>query len=138
MYLLDTNTISELRKSRSGRADPNVAAWAGRTPGEEQHVSVITLHELELGVRLKERADPSQGRVLRHWLEGKVVPLFAPRTLDIDPPIARLAAGLHVPDPRPFRDAFIAATALVHGLTIVTRNTSDFAPMGVALLNPWD
>ena len=84
-----------------------------------------------------ERRNAEQGAVLRRWLEGEVLSAFEGRILPIDAPIARRSAALHVPDPRPERDALIAATALVHGLTVVTRNTADFEPTGVALLNPW-
>ncbi|MBO9577347.1 MAG: type II toxin-antitoxin system VapC family toxin [Microbacteriaceae bacterium] len=100
-------------------------------------VSAITLLELELGVRLLERRDPRQGQTLREWLERAVIPGFDGRTLSIDGRIARAAAALHVPDPMPKHDALIAATALVHGLTLVTRNGADFERTGVAILDPW-
>jgi len=137
MYLLDTNVVSELRKAKAGRADLNVAAWADEIPPSSLFLSVITLEELEIGVRLAERRDPPQGATLRAWLDNRVVPAFADRVLPISIEIARRSAALHVPDPRPFRDTLIAATALVHGMTIVTRNTDDFEPTGVDLLNPW-
>jgi len=137
MLLLDTNVVSELRKVRSGKADPNVSRWAERVAPSELYLSVITLHELELGVLLAERRDPPQGAVLRTWLENHVRPAFLGRILPVDEAVARQAAQLHVPDPRPVRDALIAATAQVHGMTVVTRNIDDFAPMGVPVLNPW-
>lgn len=137
MYLLDTNLVSELRKARAGKADPGVVAWAERRSADEMFISVITILELELGVQRRERRDPDQGRVLRGWLEGQVIPGFADRTLPIDMGIARRCAGLQVPDPRPDRDALIAATALVQGLTLVTRNVRDFQGTGVELCNPW-
>ena len=137
MYLLDTNVISELRKVRSGKADKNVARWADRVEVAELFVSVISVQELEIGVQLLERKDAAQGRMLRIWLEEHVLPAFAGRVLSVDLPVARVSAGLHVPDPRPVRDALIAATALVHGMTVVTRNVADFAPTGVPLLDPW-
>ncbi|MFB1489435.1 MULTISPECIES: type II toxin-antitoxin system VapC family toxin [unclassified Thiocapsa] len=137
MYLLDTNLVSELRKARTGRADPGVVAWAASVGGEDQHLSVITVLELELGVQLRERRDPSQGEILRAWLERQVLVGLAGRILPIDTDIARRCAGLHVPNRRPDRDALIAATALVHGLTVVTRNVRDFDGTGVALHNPW-
>ncbi len=137
MYLLDTNVVSELRKARAGKADRNVAAWAAPVPLTQLFVSVVTIHELEVGVLLAERRDPRQGRLLRAWLDGRVVAGFGTRILPVDTAVVRRSARLHVPDPRPFRDALIAATALVHGLTVVTRNASDFAPTGVALVNPW-
>lgn len=137
MYLLDTNVISELRKARAGKADRNVAAWAAPVPLTQLFVSVVTIHELEMGVLLAERRDPQQGRLLRAWLDGRVVAGFGTRILAVDTAIVRRSARLHVPDPRPFRDALIAATALVHGMTVVTRNITDFEPTGVPLVNPW-
>jgi toxin FitB len=137
MLLLDTNVVSELRKVRGGKADPNFSRWAERVVPSELYLSVITLHELELGVLLAERRDPAQGAVLRSWLESHVCPAFLGRILPVDEAVARQAAQLHVPDPRPVRDALIAATAQVHGMTVVTRDIDDFAPMGVSVLNPW-
>lgn len=136
-YLLDTNVVSELRKVRAGRADARVAAWADSVDAADLHLSVISLHEIEIGVLLAERRDPAQGAVLRAWLERHVVPAFTGRIVAVDAAVARRSARLHAPDPRPLRDALIAATALVHGMTVVTRNVADFAPAGVSLLDPW-
>lgn len=137
MFLLDTNTVSELRKLRAGKADPGVTAWAAQVQPSALFVSVITIHELELGVLLKERRDPAQGALLRQWLEQAVLPAFACRILPVDLAVARRSAALHNPDPQPFPDGLIAATALVHGLVVVTRNLADFKVSGVPLLNPW-
>lgn len=135
MFLLDTNVVSELR--RPERADANVRAWASGTPAELYAISVVTVLELERGILLVERRDAMQAAVLRRWLEREILTPLADRILPIDTAIARRCANLHVPDPRPERDALIAATALTLGLTVVTRNVGDFEPMGVALLNPW-
>ena len=137
MYLLDTNVVSELRKIRLGKADANVAAWADNVEATDLYLSVITVQELEIGVLLAERRDPPQGAVFRAWLNAHVLPAFAGRILVVDMPIAQRSARLHVPNPRPVRDGLIAATALVHGMTVVTRNTVDFEPTGVNNLNPW-
>lgn len=135
-YLLDTNLVSELRK-RPGRIDVNVAAWGATQEADQQFLSAITVFEMELGVLQVERRDAFQGRMLRHWFEASVLGVFARRTLALDSEVARRAAGLHVPDPRPERDAYIAATALVHGLTVATRNVGDFEPLGVTVISPW-
>lgn len=137
MFVLDTNVVSELRKAKAGKADPNVTAWAAGVPAGSLFISAITVLELETGVLLVERRDPAQGAVLRAWLDHHVMPAFAGRVLVVDVAVAQRCARLHVPDPRTERDALIAATALVHGMTVVTRNVADFAPTGVALLNPW-
>ena len=137
MWILDTNVVSELRKSRTGKVDKNVAAWAASVPAGALFISAITVLELELGVRLLERRDAKQGAILRAWLDGHVLPAFAGRVLAFDTAVAQRTASLHVPDPRGDRDAIIAATALVHGMTVVTRNVADFADTGVAIFNPW-
>lgn len=137
MFLLDTNVISELRKAGDGRADPRVTAWLSRSDAADFYLSAVTLMELELGVLLIARRDQQQGDRLRAWLDTYVLPEFAERTLPVDATVARRCARLHVPDPRPERDAFIAATALVHSMTVVTRNVADFEATGVALVNPW-
>ena len=138
MYLLDTNVVSELRKVRLGRADAQVARWAQEVAVAQLYISVITVHELEIGVLLLQRRDFAQGAVLRSWMDDYVLPAFAGRILPVDTAVVQRSAQLHVPDPQPFRDGLIAATALVHGMTVVTRNVADFARTEVALLNPWD
>ncbi|MDQ1316044.1 MAG: toxin FitB [Pseudomonadota bacterium] len=138
MFLLDTNVISELRKVRAGKADPRVAAWADSMETADLYLSVITIQEIEIGVQLAERRNPEQGAILRTWLDNHVLPAFTGRILTVDIAVARRSASLHVPDPRPIRDGLIAATALVHGMTVVTRNMDDFACTGVAVLNPWE
>ena len=138
MYVLDTNVVSELRKVQAGKADPNVATWTESVDAAELFVSAITIMELELGVLSIERKDATQGTVLRSWLEQQVLPEFSGRTLPVDAAVAQRCARLHVPDKRGERDALIAATALVHGMTVVTRNVADFEPTGVTILNPWE
>ena len=137
MYLLDTNVVSELRKIRLGKAARHVAKWADSLDAADLYISVITVQELEFGVLLAERRDPSQGAVLRTWLNDHVLPAFNDRILTVDVAVAQRSARLHVPNPRPVRIGLIAATALVHGMTVVTRNVADFEPTGVAVLNPW-
>jgi|SRR5580658_873515 predicted nucleic acid-binding protein len=137
MFLLDTNVVSELRKVRLGKASPEVARWAETVEAVALYISAVTVLELELGVLLAERRDTKQGRALRIWLDSHVLPEFADRILSVDVVVAQRCAHLHVPDPRAERDALIAATALVHGMTVVTRNVNDFAATGVKLLNPW-
>lgn len=137
MFLLDTNVVSELRKARAGRADKNVTSWAAGTSAATMFISVITIQELEIGVLLAERRDPTQGAILRRWLEQQVLPAFDGRMIPVDTAVARRSATMHVPDPRPIRDSLIAATALVHGLSVVTRNVSDFVPMGPEVIDPW-
>lgn len=136
MFLLDTNVISELR--RRDKADRNVVAWANEIPASNFFISVVSILEIELGAHLIARRDVAQGAILRAWIDSQVLVRFERRILAIDTAVALRCAQLHVPNPRAERDALIAATALVHGLTVVTRNVEDFKPTGVALLNPWD
>jgi predicted nucleic acid-binding protein len=138
MLLLDTNVVSELRKAKAGKADANVAAWAARQSPGNLYLSAITAMELEMGLLQLERKDAIQAEVLRHWVHGHVLPAFAGRILSVDLPVALACAKLHVPDRCAERDALIAATALVHGMTVVTRNVADFATTGASLLNPWE
>lgn len=135
-FLLDTNVISELRKP-AARVDQAVRHWAEDQQAERMFLSVISVMEIEIGIGRVERRDLSQARQLTEWLESRVLLAFRGRLLPIDLVIARRSAALHVPDPRPERDALIAATALVNDLTVVTRNVSDFSPLGVRVVDPW-
>jgi predicted nucleic acid-binding protein len=137
LYVLDTNVVSELRKVRLGKADINLRAWTESVDAADLFVSAITIMELELGVRSIERKDAVEGALLRYWLEQQVLPEFSERTLPIDTAVAQRCARLHVPDKRE-RDALIAATALVHGMTVATRNVADFKLTGVSIINPWE
>jgi toxin FitB len=138
MYLLDTNVVSELRKVATHEANPNVTAWANGVTAETLFVSAITILELETGTLLMERKDRIQGNFLRVWLTENVLPAFEGRILQIDTEIALRCAQLQVPTSRPYVDSLIAATALVHRLTVVTRNVADFLPTGATVLNPWE
>ena len=142
MYLLDTNVLSESRKAsrkRTGatKLDPNVQKWFASVDASSLYLSAISILELEIGCLLVERRDAAQGSVLRRWLRDRVLPAFADRILPVDVAVAQRCAALHVPNPLEDRDSLIAATALVHGMTVVTRNTAHFQRTGVALLNPW-
>lgn len=136
-YLLDTNVVSELRKIGDGKADARVAAWVDTEDAESFFISAITILELERGVLGIQRRDAAQGARLRAWLDNHVRPEFAGRILPIDDQIATRCAHLHIPDRRNEVDALIAATALVHGLTVATRNVRDFEGTGVVVVNPW-
>ena len=138
MYLLDTNVVSELRKAKSQKSHPGVDAWARSVPASSMFISVITVLELEQGEMLIRRRDASQAKLLRAWIDSFVLPSFAGRILSIDLAVAQRCAALHVPNPRADRDSLIAATALVHDMTLVTRNVGDFTATGASILNPWD
>jgi predicted nucleic acid-binding protein len=136
MFLLDTNVVSELR--RPDKADRNVVAWASTLPAASFFLSAISILEIELGALLMARRDATQGAVLRTWIDEQMLPRFEGRILAVDTAVAQRCAHLHVPNPRAERDALIAATAMVHGLTVVTHNVADFEPVGVTILNPWE
>ena len=137
MFVLDANVVSELRKLGDGRADARVTAWIAGHDAASFHISALTLMELEIGVLRIERRDAGQGRRLRRWIDRHVLPEFRERTLPVDSAVALKCAKLHVPDPRAERGALIAATAMAHGMTVVTGNLADFEATGVALIDPW-
>ncbi len=136
-YLLDTNVVSELRKVGDGKADANVTSWVGAQDSNDLFISAITILEIERGILAIQRRDASQGSRLRLWMDSRVRPEFAERVLPIDDMIATRCAHLHIPDRRNEADALIAATALVHGLAVVTRNVKDFDETGVIIFDPW-
>ncbi len=136
MFVLDTNVVSELR--RPEKANRQVLAWASASPLASIFLSSITILELEIGSLLMERKDKAQAKVLRDWIDNQILPRFEGRILAVDTAVAQRCARLHIPDPRAERDALIAATALVHGMTVVTRNVADFEATGVQILDPWD
>jgi len=132
-YLLDANVVSETRKTRP---DPGVLAFLTGAESASLFISVLTLGELRRGVAAKRRGDPMAADRLGAWVDG-LQASFADRIIAIDGGIARrwgeLSAGRSVP----VVDTLIAATALGHGLTLVTRNTRDVAATGVGLVDPW-
>ncbi|CUX62260.1 type II toxin-antitoxin system VapC family toxin [Agrobacterium tumefaciens] len=136
-YLLDTNVVSELRKVGDGKADLNVTTWLGAKDSRDLYISAITILELERGILSIQRRDIEQGSRLRTWMDSRVRPEFAERMISIDEAIATRCAHLHIPDRRNEADALIAATAIVHGLVVVTRNIHDFQGTGVVLVDPW-
>jgi predicted nucleic acid-binding protein len=135
MYILDTNVISELRKAK--KTHPNVKKWAEALPSASLYISVISVLELEIGILLIQRRDKEQGTILREWMDRHVLPTFSGRILSIDTAVAQRCATLHVPNPHSDRDALIAATALLNGLTVATRNVADFERRGVGVVDPW-
>ena len=137
MFLLDTNVISELRKIGDGKADARVAAWVSGRDAASFYISALTLMELEIGILRLERRDAGQGERLRTWMDRHVLPEFLERTLPVDSAVALKCARLHVPDPRAERDALIAATAIVHGMAVVTGNVADFKTTGAEVIDPW-
>ena len=110
--------------------------WAAAQPASRLFISVITILELEKGILALERRTPPEGSALRVWLTG-VRAAFAGRILPFTDNTATVCAALHVPNPRSERDAMIAASAMEHGFTVVTRNVADFEHTGVKLVNPW-
>ena len=139
MYLLDTNVISELRKLATGRADAKLTAWVNEVRVESCFISVVSVLEIQIGIHLLEnREDAAQAKILEVWLHDHVLPAFDGRILPCDTQVALRCAALHVPDPAAERDSWIAATALVHGLMVVTRNTKDFKRTGAVIINPWE
>lgn len=133
-FLVDTNIISEIRKR--DRAHPNVVRWVARTPAEEIGTSILVLAEIRHGIELKRRNDPEQAKSLDRWFSQMRIGL-GDRVLPIDEPVAEAWALLGIPDPLPLIDGLLAATAKVHGLTLVTRNVADIAVAGVSLIDPF-
>lgn len=138
MFLLDTNVVSEYRKIQSNKADPNFVRWQKDIMPQVLYISSVTLMELDIGVLAKERKDKAAGRILRAWLDNKVIPAFEGRILPIDADVALICSKMHVPDNKSFRDAFIGATAISNNLQLVTRNVKDFKDMDLSIINPWE
>ena len=133
-WLLDTNVLSELRKGE--RADPGVRQWVEGLPDEELFTSVVVVGELRRGVELLRRRDEVAAVAIEQWLR-RLVEGYADRVLPIELAIAERWGRLGVPDPLPVPDRLMAATALEHDLTLVTRNTRDVARTGARCLDPF-
>jgi predicted nucleic acid-binding protein len=133
MYLLDTGVVFDLRRAKAGRADQGLAAWAAGVARHSLFISVLTLLELEAAAGRLERRDPAAGAAMRAWVEDQAAKAFDGRVLSVDAAVARRRARLAYADPR---DALIAATALEHGLTLVTRNPQAFKAGRVKVFNP--
>lgn len=133
-YLLDTNVVSELRKG--GRCNPGVASWFAEIPPEKIYLSVLTVGEIRKGIENIRRRDEQAAEALETWL-GELVATHSDRILPVDEVIAERWGRLNVPDPLPVLDSLLAATASVHGLTLVTRNVKDVKRTGVDCLNPF-
>ena len=133
-FLLDTNVISEIRKG--DRSDPNVARWVARTRATEMGTSVLVLAEIRHGIELLRRRDPEQAKSYDRWFSQMRAEL-ADRVLPVDEPIADAWALFGIPNPLPVIDALLAATAIVHDLTLVTRNVAQIAVTGVSVLDPF-
>jgi toxin FitB len=143
MYLLDTNVLSEMRKASrtkasSAKMDRRVEDWVNSVSAQDLHVSVVSILELERGFHLLKERDPAQAEVIRSWVRNRVLPTFDGRIVSVDLPIAQRCAALAIHMPIEYRDSLIAATALVHGMTVVTRNVRHLEPTGAAFINPWD
>lgn len=138
MYIFDTNVISELRKTKSGRTDKTVVNWAQSVPPDSAFLSVISIYEIKAGILKLESRNPEAAQHLDDWLSNIVLPSFAGRILPIDERIAIIFAYMMTARTHPYRDALIAATAQQHGYAVVTRNIRDFADLQVQVINPWD
>jgi predicted nucleic acid-binding protein len=134
-FLLDTNVVSELRKGP--RADANVRAWVAEADAESLYLSVLVVGELRQGVERVRRRDPAAARNLERWL-AKIAEQYDDRILPVDSEVAEQWGRLNVPDPLPTVDGLLAATALVHDMSLVTRNTADVLRTGVRLVNPFE
>ncbi len=133
-YLLDTNIIAELRKGQNGH--PNVVQWSLSVEPTQLYTSMLVIGEIRHGIALKRRTDPAQAMMLERWLATTRVNLGA-RVLAVDERVAEIWADLGVPNPVPVIDGLLAATALAHGMTVVSRNVADFSRTGVGIVNPF-
>lgn len=136
-FFFDTNIVSEIRLILSGKANPNFVQWLKTVDMQNCWTSVVVFMEIEKGILRKERKDKFQGEHLKIWLETSIKPLFANRILNIDLETAKICASLHIPNPRPDNDAWIAASCIQHNLTLITRNEADFQNLGMKIINPF-
>jgi toxin FitB len=132
-FLLDTNVVSEIRKQIP---DPGVAAWFASVPADQLFLSVLVVGEIRQGIERLARRDPAQAEIFERWL-SRLVSVYQDRIVPVTADVAEAWGRLNVPDPVPVVDRLMAATALVHGWTLVTRNVGDVASTGVRLLDPF-
>jgi len=138
MYLLDTNIISELKKLDSGKIHPQVQRWAYSINLMQTKISVVSITEIRTGILSLARKDQAQAASLDNWFTNRLLPAYRTRTLSVDTEVALICAQLHIPTKRPINDAYIAATAIAHNLTPVTRNVRDFQGLPLMLENPFE
>lgn len=138
MYLLDTNIISELKKLDSGKIHPQVQRWAYSINLMQTKISVVSITEIRTGILSLARKGQAQAASLDNWFTNRLLPAYRTRTLSVDTEVALICAQLHIPAKRPINDAYIAATAIAHNLTLVTRNVRDFQGLPLILENPFE
>jgi len=138
MYLLDTNIISELKKLDSGKIHPQVQRWAYSINLMQTKISVVSIIEIRTGILSLARKGQAQAASLDNWFTNRLLPAYRTRTLSVDTEVALICAQLHIPAKRPINDAYIAATAIAHNLTPVTRNVRDFQGLPLMLENPFE
>ena len=138
MYLLDTNIISELKKLDSGKIHPQVQRWTYSINLMQTKISVVSMTEIRTGILSLARKDQAQAASLDNWFTNRLLPAYRTRTLSVDTEVALICAQLHIPAKRPINDAYIAATAIAHNLTLVTRNVRDFQGLPLMLENPFE
>ena len=138
MYLLDTNIIFELKKLDSGKIHPQVQRWAYSINLMQTKISVVSITEIRTGILSLARKEQAQAASLDNWFTNRLLPAYRTRTLSVDTEVALICAQLHIPTKRPINDAYIAATAIAHNLTPVTRNVRDFQGLPLMLENPFE
>ena len=138
MYLLNTNIISELKKLDSGKIHPQVQRWAYSINLMQTKISVVSIIEIRTGILSLARKDQAQAASLDNWFTNRLLPAYRTRTLSVDTEVALICAQLHIPAKRPINDTYIAATAIAHNLTPVTRNVRDFQGLPLILENPFE